>query len=188
MPSPSTDVLTWGMGLAVILQVIQAPAHYLHSHLILPRPHGQPQLRLQDATCPGPNRPAAIYSHSQAQHCPTMLIGKGWRVTPAPCRSLTSWSQSLPAWPCVITAMPTPKGAHQRNPHGLDTQLSPTAQVLAAPLAPWRQSAGLSSQPGGSGSDRPPHSGGQLAPIRLACQEERKIAAWRLELGADRPG
>lgn len=87
------------MGLAVIVQVVQTLAHYLHSLLILPRPHSQPQLRLQDAACPGPDGPAAVYSHSQAQHCPTMLIGKRWCVTPAPCGSLTSCSQSLPAWP-----------------------------------------------------------------------------------------
>lgn len=88
VPSPPADVLgalTWSMGLAVILQVIQAPAHYLHGHLILPGPHCQPQIGLQDAACPGPNGPAAIHSHSQAHHCPTKLIGKGWRVAPAPC-------------------------------------------------------------------------------------------------------
>lgn len=88
VPSPaaqSTGALTWGMGLAVILQVIQAPAYYLRGHLVLPRSQCQPQLGLWDAASPGPNGPAAIHSHSQAQHCPTKLIGKGWRVTPAPC-------------------------------------------------------------------------------------------------------
>lgn len=90
MPSPPaavTGALTWGVGLAVILEVVQAPAHYLHGHLVMLRSHSQPQLRLWDATSPGPNGPAAIHSHGQAQHCPTMLIGKGWRVTPAPCGS-----------------------------------------------------------------------------------------------------
>lgn len=87
LPSLLDDVLlilTWGVRLAVILQVIQAPAHYLQGHLILSRPNCQPQLRLQDAACLGPNGPVAIHPHSQAQHCSTKLIGNGWCVTPAP--------------------------------------------------------------------------------------------------------
>lgn len=76
-------MLTWGVRLAVILQVIQAPAHYLHGHLILSRPCCQPQFRLQDTTSLGPDGPAAIHPHSQAQHCSAKLIGNGWCVTPS---------------------------------------------------------------------------------------------------------
>lgn len=154
VPSPPVDVtsaLTWGMGLAVILQVIQAPAYHLHGHLVLPRPHCQPQLGLQDAACPGPDGPAAIHLHSQTQHCPTELIGKGWRVTPATFSNWTrpSGSQGLRAQLWGGYPHPHHPGAHQRNPHEPGTRPPPTAQVLAALPAPWRQSVGLTSQPGG---------------------------------------
>lgn len=93
-PADVTSALTWGMWLAIILQVIQAPAYHLHGHLVLLRPHCQPQLRRQDTACPGPNGPAAVHLHSQAQHCPTKLIGKGRCVAPASCGSWIrpSWS------------------------------------------------------------------------------------------------
>lgn len=74
----------WGLGLAVTLHVVQAAAHDLHGRLVLPGPHRQPQFGLRDAASPGPNGPAAIHSHSQAQHGPAELVGQGRRVTPAP--------------------------------------------------------------------------------------------------------
>lgn len=73
-----------------------------------------------------------------------------------------------------LCSPPLPPGAHRRNPHEPGTQPPPTAQVLAAPLALSRQSAGPTSQPGGSRFVQPPRSGGQLAPARLACQEGRE--------------
>lgn len=132
MPSPLAGVLgalTWSMGLAVILQVIQAPAHYLHGHLILPWPRCQPQIGLQDAACPGPNGPAAIYSHGHAHHCPTKLVGKGWRVAPATCGSSTrpSWSQGLPK---------QPKGsyAHPHSHKGLTGEIHTSRALSHHPL------------------------------------------------------
>jgi len=93
--------LTRRVWLAVVLQVLQLPAHQLCHRLAPRRPAeaDEAQLRLADSPHPGADGPAPVHQHRHVHHGPPVLIRDGGGVAPAACRGSPSASCATPTPP-----------------------------------------------------------------------------------------